>query len=30
VLAPLAVPLMRWALVIKRRARLAPPPEIFT
>jgi len=29
VLAPAAVPLMRWALVIKRRARLAPPPEIF-
>lgn len=29
-LAPLAVPLTRWALVIKRRARLAPPPEIFT
>ncbi len=30
VIAPLAVPLMRWALVVKRRARLAPPPEIFT
>lgn len=30
VLAPLAVPLMRWALVIKRRALLAPPPEIFS
>ncbi len=30
VLAPIAVPLMRWGLVIKRRARLAPPPEIYT
>lgn len=30
VLAPIAVPLMRWGLVIKRRARLAPPPEIYS
>ena len=30
VLVPSAVPLMRWGLVIKRRARLAPPPEIYT
>jgi rod shape-determining protein MreD len=30
ILAPLAVPLMRWSLVIKRRERMAPPPEIFT
>lgn len=29
VIAPVAVPVMRWGLVIKRRARLAPPPEIF-
>lgn len=28
-LAPLAVPVMRWCLAIKRQARLAPPPEIF-
>ncbi|MBU3688328.1 MAG: rod shape-determining protein MreD [Acidimicrobiales bacterium mtb01] len=28
-LVPVVVPVMRWGLVIKRRARLAPPPEIF-
>lgn len=28
-LAPLAVPLMRWALAIRRMERMAPPPEIF-
>lgn len=29
ILAPLAVPLMRWALAIRRMERLSPPPEIF-